>query len=184
MSTELNRLSALKVAQLRKSGFYPDGLGLYLQVAPGGSKSWIFRYQRHNRPRKMGLGPLHTVGLAKAREKALAARAMLLDDIDPIDVRQEKRAAARAEPRRFTFKECSLKFIEANRPGWKSAKHAGQWFTTLETYAFPVIGDLPVDHIADEHVLKILDPLWSRKTETASRLRGRIEKVLDWAAFK
>jgi integrase len=168
-------------------GFHCDGGGLYLSVKPlkggeGVSRSWIFRYRRAGRLRDFGIGPMTTVGLAAARERARQARQKLLDGIDPIDERRTaKVAAAVSAARRMTFEQCAESYIEANRSGWKNAIHADQWRTTLLTYAYPVIGALPVDAVEDVHVMRILQPIWTTKTETASRVRGRIEKVLDRA---
>jgi integrase len=169
------------------AGFHCDGAGLYLAVRPlkdgeGVARSWIFRYRRAGRLRDLGLGPLATVGLAAARERARQARQKLLDGIDPIEERKAaKVAAAVSAARTMTFEQCADGYIEANRSGWKSAKHADQWKATLLAYAYPVIGTLPVDVIETAHIEKILNPIWTTKTETASRVRGRIEKVLDRA---
>jgi integrase len=168
-------------------GFHCDGAGLYLSVRPlqageGVTRSWIFRYRRLGRLRDLGLGPTTTVGLAAARERARSARQKLLDGVDPIDERQAaKLAAAVTAARAMTFEQCADGFIEANRSGWKSAKHADQWRATLLNYVYPVIGSLPVDAVEEVHVMQILQPIWNTKTETASRVRGRIEKVLDRA---
>lgn len=169
------------------AGFHCDGGGLYLSVKPlkdgqGLARSWIFRFRRAGRLRDLGLGPLATVGLAAARERARQARQKLLDGIDPIEERKAaKVAAAVSAARSMTFEQCADAYIEANRSGWKNAKHADQWKSTLLTYAHPVIGALPVDVIETVHVMKIIEPIWATKTETASRIRGRIEKVLDRA---
>jgi integrase len=168
-------------------GFHCDGGGLYLSARPlrggeGVTRSWIFRYRRLGRLRDLGLGPTTTVGLAAARERARAARQKLLDGVDPIEERRAaKVASAVTAARRMSFEECADSYIEANRSGWKNAKHADQWRSTLLTYAYPVIGALPVDVVEVVHVMKILEPIWSTKTETASRVRGRIEKILDRA---
>jgi integrase len=169
------------------AGFHCDGGGLYLAVRPlkggeGVTRSWIFRYRRAGRLHDLGLGPLAAVGLAAARERARQARQKLLDGVDPIEERKAARvAAAVSAARTVTFEQCADGFIEANRSGWKSAKHAEQWKSTLLTYAYPVIGTLPVDVIETVHVMKIIEPIWKTKTETANRVRGRIEKVLDRA---
>lgn len=182
---QINKLSTAKVASLSKRGLYADGLGLYLQVAEGGTKSWLFRFMKDGRARKMGLGPVHTVTLAMAREKATEARRRLLDGIDPIEARKETRQAARLDAAKaLTFRECAEKYIAAHSTGWKNAKHAGQWASTLETYAYPHFGNLPVASIDVGLVLKALEPIWNIKTETASRVRGRIESVLDWATAR
>ncbi|WOH47514.1 phage integrase central domain-containing protein [Bradyrhizobium sp. sBnM-33] len=168
-------------------GFHCDGGGLYLSVRPlkagdGVARSWIFRYRRHGRLRDLGLGPLSTVTLAAARERARQARQKLLDGVDPIEeLIAARTAAAVSAARKMTFEQCAESYIEANRSGWKSVKHADQWKSTLLTYAYRVIGSLPVDVIETVHVMKIIEPIWKTKTETANRVRGRIEKVLDCA---
>jgi integrase len=168
-------------------GFHCDGGGLYLSVKPlkageGVTRSWVFRFRRIGRLRDLGLGPLSTVGLAAARERARQARQKLLDGIDPIEERQTARiAAAVTVARAMTFEQCADGYIDANSSGWKSAKHADQWRATLLTYAHPIIGSLPVDVVETAHVMQILQPIWNTKTETASRVRGRVEKVLDRA---
>jgi integrase len=177
---KVQKLSALGVARTKADGLYGDGLGLYLQVR-NGAKSWIFRYGSGGR-RYLGLGPCHTVTLAEAREKARTARRQLLDGIDPIAARRQARATSRvAAASAMTFAQCASAYITAHAAGWKNAKHAGQWTATLDTYAFPIIGALPVAAIDTGLVIKVLQPIWSAKNETASRVRGRIEKVLDWA---
>jgi len=134
---------------------------------------------------KMGLGALHTVSLAEARDEALACRKLLREGIDPIEARKAKKAALRAETaRRITFRECAQKYIEANRVGWRNARHAAQWPSTLEAYVYPKIGDLPIDAIAIAHVMRVLEPIWTSRPETASRVRGRIERVIDWATAR
>ena len=133
----------------------------------------------------MGLGPVHTIGLAEARARALDCRRLLLDGIDPIDSRNAERAAERvARADELTFQHCAEKYIEAHRAGWKNAKHADQWSNTLATYAYPVFDALPISAIDTTLVMKVLEPIWTTKTETASRIRGRIESVLDWAAVR
>jgi integrase len=181
----LKRLTARKVELEKKAGLYADGLGLYLQVGTGGAKSWIYRYRVDGRLRDMGLGSCHAVSLAEARERAAECRKVRAHGVDPID---KKRAAAaeqkKAQAKAMTFKACSGAYIEAHRSGWKNAKHAAQWSATLETYAYPVLGDLAVDTIDTALILKVLEPIWITRTETASRVRGRIESVLDWARVR
>jgi integrase len=188
MARANNKLSALSLKKDLVPGLYGDGAGLYLQVSESKTKAWVFRFMIAGRARKMGLGPVSVksndklISLADARSMAADARSLVVRGIDPIEVRDARRAALAAEKAKaLTFKECAESFIEAQRDGWKSAKHAGQWRATLETYAYPVIGKLPVQMIDTAHVMKILDPIWKTKTETASRVRGRIEKVLDRA---
>jgi integrase len=184
MPRMLNRLTPKSVAAKKERGYYADGGGLYLQVSSFGTKSWAFRFARNGRQREMGLGPVHTVSLAEARDKALGCRKQLQNGIDPIDARKESRASeVVAKVKMMTFDQCADAYVEANRAGWKSAKHADQWESTLKTYASPVIGSLPVAFIDTGLVLKVLekDQLWTTKPETANRLRGRIEAVLGWA---
>ena len=179
---EGNKLSAAAVRNAKEPGLYGDGRNLYLQVSEWGTKAWLFRYMIDGQARKMGLGALHTVGLAEARKRAAEARLRVLDGIDPIEDRKAARGRAKAEAAKVvTFKECAVAFIAANKSAWKSAKHAAQWPATLATYAYPVFGDLPVASVNVALVTKALEPIWQTKTETASRLRGRIETVLDWA---
>lgn len=191
MARTINKLSAAFVAKVTKPGMYGDGGGLWLQVAKSTSrdavgtdvtKSWIFRFMLAGKSRYMGLGDLNTFSLAEARERARLARQKVADGIDPIEERRAQLAARRAEDaRRVTFKQAAGRYIDAHRVGWKNAKHAEQWTNTLETYAYPVIGDLDVAQVDISHVMKVLEPIWEKKTETASRVRGRIERVLDWA---
>lgn len=162
-----------------------DGGGLYLQVGANGAKSWVFRYREAGRLREMGLGPVHTVGLAKAREQANACRVLRREGIDPIAERKAGKRKVKLEAARaMTFKQCAEAYIEAHKPGWKNQKHAAQWPSTLKTYAYPVFGDLSVQTIDVGLVMKALEPIWNTKTETASRLRQRVEAVLDWAAAR
>lgn len=182
MARSIHRLTATAVKNQSKAGRYSDGNGLYLQVARGGSKQWIFRYSRHGVARQMGLGGVHIVSLKQAREDAIEQQLILRQGKDPIAERramlaQEQAASSNSK----TFAECATAYIAANEDSWSNTKHRQQWENTLTTYAYPVIGELPVDTIGTKHVLEIIQPLWKTKTETASRLRGRIEKVLDWA---
>jgi integrase len=160
---------------------YPDGGGLYLQVS-GGSRSWIFRFASAGRTRYMGLGSLGAVTLSEARQKAGEARRLLSAGEDPIAARDAQHAAARAQAATaMTFRQCAEAYMADHRVGWRSARHAAQWINTLRAYAFPIFGDLPVAVVDVGLVLKVLRPIWQAKTETASRLRGRIEVVLSWA---
>lgn len=182
MPLNLNKLSALAVTKLSKPGYYGDGGGLWLQVAKSGSKSWIFRFKTAGRQREMGLGGLRTVDLAKARTLARECRSLLLDGKDPIEARKAVRLAnALQRARSMTFDQCAAAYIDAHRKGWKNAKHADQWKNTLATYASPIIGALPVADVDTDLVVKVLSPIWATKTETATRVRGRIESILDWA---
>jgi len=193
----MNRLTALKVEKAKTPSMYADGGGLYLQVTKGAhgiNRSWIFRYTLNGRTRETGLGPLHTVTLAEAREKARQARHLLLDGLDVIDAKHAARAQAKLEAAKsMTFQQCADAYIASHRAGWRNAMHAAQWETTLREYAGPLIGALPVAAVDTGLVLKVLQQpveakrggpageFWQARAETASRLRGRIEAVLDWA---
>src|SRR5690606_8323767 len=144
-------------------------------------RSWVFRYTRQGRERYMGLGATHTVSLADARQAALEARKVLAEGRDPIHARPAARAAADRTP---TFRAPAGAHIAQRSAGWRNAKHAGQWTSTLTAYAYPKLGSLPVDAITTEQVLAALRPIWASKTETASRVRQRIEAVLDAATVK
>lgn len=182
MARLVNRLSATKVARETKEGMYPDGNGLYLQVGPTGTRSWALRYQVAGKARQMGLGSASTFTLAEARERARQTRQQIADGIDPIDKKARERSMAKAaSAKAMTFKQAAEKYIAAKEAGWKSRTHAQQWTQTLEDYAYPVIGKLDVAHVETSHVMQILEPIWTTKVETASRLRGRIESVLSWA---
>ncbi|MCW5751357.1 MAG: integrase arm-type DNA-binding domain-containing protein [Anaerolineales bacterium] len=166
---------------LRAPGRYGDGKGLWLHYQGPGKASWILRYSLHGRRREMGLGSTSTLSLAEAREVARQARKLVLAGIDPIEHRRAERQQQRQA---MTFAEAAEAFIRSHRLGWKSPKHAAQWEATLATYAFPVFGRLPVGQVDTSHVMRALEPIWATKPETASRLRGRIEAVLDWAAAR
>jgi integrase len=184
MTRLMGRLTALKVARANRPGMYPDGGGLYLQVTAHGA-SWVYRYMLRGCARTMGLGPLRLYGLAEARAKALEARRLRHEGIDPIEARRAADVQQRlAAAREMTFRQCAARLIEAMRPSWRSSVHAAQWETTLATYADPVIGTLPVASIDTTLVLRALEPVWTAKPETASRLRGRVEAVLDWATAR
>lgn len=182
MTRQINRLTALQVTKLSKPGLYGDGAGLTLQITKAGVKSWLFRFMREGKAHGMGLGATHTVSLAEARQKALQARKLLDDGTNPLVDKQDKRLAKAMErAKMMTFDQCGAAYIEAHRASWKNAKHIEQWTNTLATYASPVFGQLPVAEIDTALVVKCLAPIWQTKTETASRLRGRIESVLGWA---
>jgi len=178
----LNRLSALKVARAKQPGMYADGGGLYLRVAEGGSKQWVFRYAVDTRDRDMGLGPVHTLTLPEAREKAREARLLRLEGIDPIEAKRARMAALKAaDARAMTFKQCAEGFIKDNEASWTSARHRQEWVGSLVRLVYPTLGSLPVAAIDTPLVLKVLKPIWEKTPETASRVRGRIENVLGWA---
>jgi integrase len=185
MARTIEKLSALRVEKEAKPGLYGDGHGLYLRVSESGAKSWVFRYMIDRRPREMGLGATHAVSLAEARKKASDARNLCAQGVDPLTSKKAAEAEKRLkEALEITFKDCAEKYIAAHEKSWRNEKHRAQWKATLTTYAYPVIGELPVASVDTALVTKILEPLWSGKPETASRLRGRIETVLNWAKVR
>jgi integrase len=171
-----------------------DGGNLWLQVTrdPDHSdrirRSWVFRYELDGQRHDLGLGPVHTLDLADARAKAKTLRQQLLDKIDPLAAKQQAKrdrlARIAAEKRAMTFAECAQACIASHEHGWTNAKHCAQWAQSLKDYAYPVLGDLAVDDITTQHVIKVLEPIWTEIPETASRIRGRIEQVLAWAAVR
>lgn len=171
----IHKLTPRKVA-IAGSGKYEDGGGLRLVVSPTGAKKWVLRFTIDGKRREMGLGSFPDVGLGEAREKATEHRKQAKGGVDPIEARQ-------TEPEKTpTFTTCAARYIRAHRRGWKNAKHARQWVSTLKTYARPEIGKKKVDTITTENILTILSPIWTTKTETAKRVQGRIENILDYAA--
>jgi integrase len=185
MTKKINRLSAVKVAGTKTRGMYADGGGLYLQVSGNGSRSWIFRFKANGRTRDMGLGSLATVSLAKAREVAAECRQLRLEGIDPIEARRAELVEAQlASARSMTFDQCRDAFIDAHKSAWRNAKHKAQWTNSLATYVSPVFGSLPIQAVDVALVMKVLEPIWASKPETASRVRGRVERVLDWAKVR
>ena len=185
MARTIGRLTALKVDKAKQPGMYADGGGLYLRVTDSGTKNWVFRFMLNGRPRWMGVGPLHTIGLAEARNRAAAFRLQRHDGVDPIERRRAERLQARLDAAKaVTFKECAARYIASHRAGWRNPKHAAQWQATLATYAEPVMGGLSVQAVDTALVLKVLEPIWTTKPETAGRVRGRIESILDWAKVR
>jgi integrase len=172
MARQINRLSARAVATITKHGRHADGGNLYLSVSDNGGRRWVFMYRWHGKQTEIGLGSARVVTLARARQLASQARAKLAEGINPRDTRGTSRSS--------TFGECADRLIDAMRPSWRNHKHAAQWEITLRDYAAP-LRRLPVDKITTDDVLAVLKPIWNDKTETASRLRGRIERVLDAA---
>lgn len=171
----IHRLTPRKVATAGP-GKYEDGGGLRLVVSESGAKKWVLRYTINGKRREMGLGSFHDIGLAEARDLATKHRKQAKAGVDPIEARQE---VPEETP---TFTTCAARYIRAHRHGWKNAKHARQWARSLKTYARQEIGAKKVDAITTEDILAILSPIWTTKTETAKRLQGRIENVLDYAA--
>jgi len=190
MARRVNILTAKFIASA-PDGLHADGGNLYLQVRDG-SKSWIFRYfikgrtfsKTSGKPmsQDIGLGPLHTVSLADARQKATEYRKLLLEGIDPLEARQQRRMQqALQSAKLITFRKCAEDYIEQNKAAWKNQKHTGQWTSTLATYVYPELGYLPVQAIDTALVLRVLTPIWTAKHETATRVRARIEAILDAA---
>jgi integrase len=182
MGNPIHKLSARRVATETKPGRHSDGGGLYLVVALTGSRKWLFIFRRQGKQREMGLGAAfgsNAVSLADARERAAECRAELAKGHDPIDIRRERKEQASAR-RLPSFGEFADQYIEAHRSSWRNEKHVAQWQTTLTTYA-GAIRKKPINEVTREDVLAILKPIWLAKNETASRLRGRIEAVLDAA---
>ena len=184
MGTAMGKLTAIQVKNLGP-GMHGDGESLYLAVTGKGGRSWVFRYREAGRLRDMGLGSARDVPLADARRKAADLRRLRADGHDPLVAKQAAEARQFADKARaVTFAEVAEAFIKTNRAGWRNEKHAAQWAATLATYAYPVIGSMPVGEVETVHVLAILEPIWSTKPETATRVRGRIEAVLDAAAAR
>lgn len=184
MGKKTSELGALAVSRLVKPGLHFVGGvgGLALQVSKTGARSWILRIRVGGKVRSMGLGGYPDVSLAGARERARATRLLVDQGIDPVADRRARKSALRADAAKsVTFSWCASEYIRAMAPEWRSAKHAAQWASTLEAYAYPVIGKILVKHVDLAHVLEILRPIWSTKTETAARLRGRIDNIMDWA---
>ncbi len=185
MAKTVKQLKDLQIRRFTKPGAYPDGEGLYLQVRDSGAKDWFYRYEVAGKGRKRGLGPYPTISLERAREDALVCRQLRKQGIDPIEHYKEIELNKDLEKAKSTtFKECALTYIDTHRHGWRNKKHESQWRNTLKTYAYPTIGDLPVQAIDIDLVMKVLEPIWFEKTETASRIRQRIENVLDWATVR
>lgn len=184
MARQIFRLSDMKIKSLRKKGLHADGQSLYLRITDSGTKSWIFRFMLGGRRRDMGFGHYPSITLSEARELAREAHAAIQRGIDPVEARRERIAGARPQPKVTTFQEAADLYIAAHEKSWKNEKHRFQWRQTINDYAGPALGGLNVAAIGTHDVLKAIEPLWSEKSETASRLRGRIEAVLDWAAAR
>lgn len=182
----MGKLNPTQVKNQTGPGTYEDGEGLRLVVRANGTKSWVLRFQLEGKRREMGLGGFPAVSLKDARKSAHDKRQLLAMGIDPLAHRDEQALAKRREAqqklaRSATFKALAMEYIETHRAGWKSAKHGQQWENTLNSYAYPFIGNLPAEEITTEHILQVLKPIWETKTESASRIRNRIEMVLDAA---
>ena len=175
------KINAAKLRTLSKPGVYGDGFGLYLQVRDADHRSWIFRYSLRGRARWMGLGTVTDVSLADARDAAQAARQHVRAGRDPLDAKRAREAEEASRAGLNTFGEIGAAYISAHEAAWRNPKHRQQWHNTLATYANPILGGLPVADVETGHVLRVLEPIWRTKPETASRVRGRIECILDYA---
>lgn len=173
---QVNRLTARQVSSL-KQGFHSDGQSLYLRVRPNGSRAWVFRFTQSGRTQEIGLGPTHSRSLAEARRVSAEMRALRAKGLDPRLAIQ----TVGPDDAKKTFKSCAEELIASKAPGWRNKKHAQQWRNTLRDYAFPVIGRLHPSDVTLSHIKTVLNPIWADKTETANRVRQRIEAVLDWA---
>jgi hypothetical protein len=174
--------SITRVMPSRQPGYHADGGGLWLQVTQAGGKSWIFTYSLRGRSREMGLGSASRTTLAEARDERDKCNRLLRDHLDPIEERKRRRAeVALTDAKSITFAQAAAAYIATHRAGLKSAKHAKQWATTIATYAEPRLGKLNVADIDTGLIRQVLAPIWTVKTETAGRVRGRIESILDWA---
>lgn len=187
MGRKAKELGALAVSKIKTPGMHFVGGvdGLAIQGFESGARTWILRVMVGGKRRDMGLGGYPDVTLAGAREAARIARDKIRQGIDPIEESRAARgllAASRASA--LTFEQCASAYIGVKETEWANAKHASQWRNTLATYAFPIIGKLLVRDVEQAHVMRILEPLWTTKTETASRLRGRVESILDWATVR
>jgi integrase len=180
----VNKLNPAKLRTLTKPGVYGDGAGLYMQVRDADHRSWIYRYTLFGKARWMGLGAFLDVSLAEAREAAAAARKRVRQGVDPIATRKTETTAKRAAGALHTFKEVADAYIAAHESSWRNDKHKQQWRNTLATYAEPILGKMPVATVDVGAVTRVLEPIWREKPETASRLRGRIESVLDYATAR
>ncbi len=183
----ISELGAQQVATIwRRGSTHVGGVrGLVLNVTMYGSRSWLLRYQVGGRRRDLGLGSYPSVTLAQARDFAREARAKLARGIDPVADAQRLRAQLAQDMQlAMTFAEAAIKYIDAHEKGWRNVKHVAQWRASLATYANPVLGKVPVGDVDVGMVLKVIEPMWSTKTETANRVRGRMESVLDWAVAR
>ena len=187
MGRTTSEMKALEVSRLTAPGLHFVGgvAGLAMQITPSGAKTWILRVMVAGKRRDMGLGGFPSVTLAGAKDAARIARTKIKNGVDPIEEnRTLKSALASARASAQTFQQCAEAYIAAKEPGWKNAKHGDQWRNTLATYVYPVVGKFLVRDVEQEHIMQVLEPLWTTKTETATRIRGRIESVLDWATVR
>src|SRR6478735_2529213 len=179
-------LTAMAVAKITRPGRYAVGNGVYLQITGEKGRSWLFRYEREydgkRHGRHIGLGSCALISLAEARAKGLELRRLLVEGVDPLDHRRASRQQAlMAAAREMTFRECAERYIAAHETGWRNAVHRKQWRATLVADVYPMIGELAVASVDTTLVVKVLEAVWTTKPQTAWRVRGRIESILDWA---
>ena len=185
MASRINKLSGVVLSRLVEPGMYSDGGGLWLRVSGSQARSWVFRYAIRGQRHEMGLGPIITIDLAAARAKARECRQLLLDGKDLLSERRASNAShALREAKRITLDQCAAAGIDAHRGTWKNPKHVMKWENTIKTYARPLIGALAVADVETNLIVKVLSQIWRTKTETAVRLRGRLECILDWATVR
>jgi integrase len=185
MSRIKNKLTARTVETKKVPGYYSDGGNLYLRVSRNLTKTWAFYYKKDGKRTEMGLGSVSNLSLEQARERASELRKQLATGIDPLSAKQQQEAERKAERANImTFQQCAEAYITAHRAGWKNPKHIQQWQNTLAQYAFPIFGELDVKAIDTSLITKCLEPIWLTKNETAGRVRGRIESILDWATAR
>ena len=187
MPRKAAELSPLSISRLKDPGLWAVGgvSGLYLHVNARGARSWILRVVVGDKRRDMGLGGYPDIGVADARQKAREARLKIEQGVDPILLRKQAKSELMAlQATDKTFEQAAGEYIKIHADSWSNDKHRKQWESTLAAYAFPVVGKLSLRHIRQEHILKILEPIWTTKTETATRVRGRMESILDWAKVK
>jgi integrase len=182
---KIREIQELAFSPKPKNALVGDGQGLYLSIAKNGTASWLFRYMVHGKAKSVGLGAYPATSLQKAREKAQNLRDSRSGGVDPMlakreEIRVQKLQLAKSK----TFETCAKEFIEHSRPSWKNVKHGQQWTNTLTQYAFPVLGQMPIHSVHTDDVVRVLKPIWQEKTETATRLRGRIESVIDWSTVQ
>ncbi len=181
----INKLSILKIKNLSQRGRYSDGNGLYLQISKTKTKSWIFRYKFQGEEKQLGLGSINLVSLSDARQKVLEFRKQVLEGQDPIsNKRLKERNEKIKKSKEITFSKCAEAYISSLEPEWKNKKHIQQWRSTLATYVFPMIGELSVQDIDTTLVVNVLKPIWITKTETATRIRSRLELIMGWATVR
>ncbi len=185
MARKINKLTPLEIKALSKQGLYSDGNGLYLRINNDGAKSWRYRFMLDGNSREMGMGSLNLVSLSKARQEAIQCKLKVREGIDPIEERKASRAHLIGLNKSIpTFKECAVDYIRAHGVAWKNAKHEQQWVNSLTNHVYPKLGSMAVNAIERSHIMQVLEPIWRIKTETAKRIRGRIEMVLDWATVQ